>query len=142
EIKLLTSYVRLEQLRANFSFDFEVKCEESLLDEGIRVPSMILQPLLENAILHGVSNQSDGKITLSFVDQDKTILCCIEDNGEGYLSHAQKKKTREYKSRAMTIVKDRLRLLNSNDGGNIVLTDLSTEGGTGTRVDIVFPIFY
>ena len=144
EIKLLSSYVRLEQLRANCPFEFEVNCDDSLLDEGIKIPSMILQPLLENAILHGVSGVNDGKIILSFEDKEKVILCTIEDNGIGYLEHSKRKREREYKSRAMSIVKDRLEILNKNDelDKSIQFTDLSIEGRHGTRVKILLPVIY
>ena len=142
EIKLLSSYIRLEQLRANFSFEFEIKCDDSLLDEGIKIPSMILQPLVENAILHGVSGVNDGKITLSFEDKEKVIVCKIEDNGIGYLEHSKRKREREYKSRAMSIVKDRLEILNSQDTDDIIFTDLSVVGKKGTQVKLCLPVFY
>lgn len=146
EVKLLNSYLRLEQMRLDFSFEFNIHCDEDLLEEGLKVPSMILQPLIENAIVHGIPNHPNGKIQVHFIESDQSpelLLCRVEDNGKG-IQRNESSQPREYESKATKIITERLQILNAKDGDKMVrFTDLATVGSgqeTGTRVEVYLPL--
>lgn len=84
EIEYLTLYLNMEQLRLKDQFDYTIRISEST-DESWVVPSLLIQPFVENAIKHGVSNLKDrkGMIDILF-DHTGTSLCItVEDNGLG-----------------------------------------------------------
>ncbi len=82
EIEILTKYLEIEQLRQKETFDFSIDCAN--IDQELRIPSMIVQPFVENAVIHGVSNNKvHGIIEISFRQlNDKTICIEVKDNGE------------------------------------------------------------
>jgi two-component system LytT family sensor kinase len=83
EVKLLTDYLEMEQLR--FSFQYEVDVDPSLNQANIEVPAMLLQPFVENAVKHGVSGLKDGgmvKVHLKGIGTDLEMK--VQDNGAGY----------------------------------------------------------
>ncbi|PZP41503.1 MAG: hypothetical protein DI598_18150, partial [Pseudopedobacter saltans] len=79
EMQLLTEYLEIEQLR--FGFQFEVKKEDDL-DKEIEIPAMLLQPMVENAVKHGISSKKElGKVDIHFKRNSKDICIEIIDNG-------------------------------------------------------------
>ncbi len=81
ELKLLTTYFELEKLRFKKDFEYQIVVDETLHD--IQIPSMIIQPFLENAIKHGLLHKKGlRKVTISF-KVEKHLICIIEDNGIG-----------------------------------------------------------
>ncbi|WP_067031749.1 response regulator [Allomuricauda sp. CP2A] len=113
ELHFLETYLKLERTRFNNSFDFEIILE---IDEfqDIMVPPMIIQPYLENAIIHGLRKVDRmGKLTLRVKEQENRINCIITDNGIGR-KQAEKNNPKKHKSIAMSNIEARLELLNTD----------------------------
>lgn len=148
EIKSLQLYLELEQLRFSKKFEFSIQMEEIDEPEYFLVPPMLVQPYVENAIIHGIMHKEGmGHIKVSIKPGQvaKTLLCCIEDDGIGMEKAQELKKERKstHKSMGMQITRDRLSQLNRelNAGAGATFTSLNDDKGNaaGTRVDLVIP---
>jgi hypothetical protein len=83
EKTLLDDYLQMEQLR--FGFKYEINCADDLDLDNIEIPSMLLQPFVENAVKHGISQKAtDGKITITFMKQTNDLVLVVTDNGNGF----------------------------------------------------------
>ena len=143
EIDFLDKYLMLEQIRFNNSFDYRI--EETL--ENIHdtlVPPMLLQPFIENAVIHGLSKLTgrSGKLEIVLAEKNDLIVCTITDNGIGRKS-ALKNKSLGHQSVAISNLETRLQLLNDSSGKQEYtydITDLEMDGEpSGTRVQVSFP---
>ena len=146
EVKTLELYVELEVLRFPFNYKFSI---DSTLDkENMEIPSMVIQPYLENAIKHGISGKQEGReIAVNFKQEGKQLFCTIEDNGIGRaMAEATKSKYAQHKSMGSKLSADRLALLSKQISGKaeVVIRDLYSEDGfaTGTLVELNIPITY
>lgn len=143
EIKYLKSYLNLEQMANNDKFDWDVELHPEVEDD-IRIPTMIIQPFVENAILHGVKALKDrrGMIQLNFAIDGSKIICKVMDNGIGRKAAALMKSS-SHKSVALDVVKERLssKLKTSKDTP-IQYSDIKDDGGNvvGTSVLLSIPI--
>jgi ligand-binding sensor domain-containing protein/sensor histidine kinase YesM len=145
EIKSMSIYLDIEQLRFNNKFTYSFYIDPMLDPEFIEIPPMIIQPYIENAILHGILNKEGLgviQISISQVDE-KYLLCTVQDDGVGR-EMAERIKARSdlhHKSRGMLITQKRLALLNNRDENllNVNIIDLKDESEkpTGTRVEIL-----
>ena len=121
EIAMLRRYVRLEQLRFPDKFVAEFVIDPALDPTMDRIPSFLLQPLVENAIFHGLRplSGSDGHLRVSFeLDEldDETIICTVADNGIGRERAAATARVRERKSHAVAIMEERRVMLANQEG--------------------------
>lgn len=110
EIEALQIYLNLEQMRQPDRFDYEISIDEQLAVDQVRVPVMILQPYLENSILHGFQGSAiKGMIIISFAKtKDGLLEICLSDNGIGV---RQKKEERNnHQSSGMDLTRQRLAL--------------------------------
>ncbi|RMB58596.1 hypothetical protein EAX61_09875 [Dokdonia sinensis] len=149
EIESLDMYLELERLR--FEDKLEYKIDSTAVDnpEGFRIPTMLVQPYVENAIKHGLLHKkSDRRLTISFaksLDVENAILCIIEDNGIGRAKAIELKEKRDkiHKAFATKATRERLQLINKNVHKNVgvVFYDLKdTENNpAGTRVVLTIP---
>ena len=113
EIDFLTQYVEVQKLRYPEKFNYKIHIDDNLEINELRVPGMIVQPFIENAIEHGFKNiDYKGLVEVSFLDRVGQLQIVIQDNGKG-LNLAHKEKT--HKSRAMQIIQDRLYLFNKQN---------------------------
>lgn len=136
EINYIEDYLSIEQMTRSNSFHYKINVDDSLLSDDVKIPPMILQPFLENAILHGVSSIKDGYISVDIIDKETSIHCMIKDNGIGRAAAALKK-TATHKSVAIALAKERLQKLSkSNTPDAIQYKDLNP----GTQVVIDIPI--
>ena len=151
EIKIMTMYIELESLRFDESFSWEIKADDSLLQEVVSVPSLLIQPFAENAIWHGLLHK-DGpkKLTVHFkAEGDESLTCIIEDNGIGRAKaleiREQNINARLRESKGISIIKERLALLQQKTGEptSIEFEDLYDEANqpAGTRVRINIPYY-
>jgi ligand-binding sensor domain-containing protein len=148
EIKMLQLYIDLENLRFDETMKYEFKIDERIDIEFQEIPSMILQPFVENAILHGISGKMEGekKLTIEMILKEDHILCIVEDTGIGREKSAeiQKRKEFDHKSLGTKIANERLLLYNEEQGNNLAFEfiDLYDNQGRarGTRVEICFAI--
>ena len=136
EIEMLHQYIQLEQLRFKDRFEYEILCKESMDQEEIEIPPMLIQPFIENSIIHGFKGiDRKGKIIISFNLQDPDLLVTIVDNGVGY--HPEKSKE-NHKSLAMSITNQRLSLLNPENMSipNMSIENLADQHGTKVTLRI------
>jgi two-component system LytT family sensor kinase len=83
EISLLQTYLKLEQLR--FNFNYEINTDPAININATEIPNLILQPLVENAVKHGVSTLAEkGLIKIDFIKQEHDLLVSITDNGKKF----------------------------------------------------------
>ncbi len=83
EIELLRDYLDMERLR--FPFRYDIQVDESLNFSNAEIPTMLLQPFVENAVKYGVaSSKTDGTIVIRFLKDSKDFILMVEDNGNGF----------------------------------------------------------
>lgn len=150
ELKSLSLYMELESLRFENKFDFEINIDSSVNPEVLEVPTMLIQPYVENAIVHGLMNKTGkGKISIQLIQQDKLLKCIIEDNGVGRKKAMEQKSLikPKHQSLAMSITKERLEILNmmnnpDETSHSIAITDMEDINGNalGTRVELIIPV--
>jgi tetratricopeptide (TPR) repeat protein len=147
ELKQLELYVGLEAERFKEKFSYTIKVDNDLKNGIYEIPSMLIQPLVENALLHGLMNRGDneGKLEIQFKKQGSNMHCVIRDNGVGRKEAATIKahKKVHYQSAAMPNIKERLDILRQTHGAQIKLeiTDLEESGNAlGTQADLYLPL--
>jgi hypothetical protein len=138
EVEYIHNYLQLEQLRFSNRFTYKITIHESIDAHVALIPSMLLQPYVENAIKHGIGAlQTDtGFIEIAFNLNDNSILCSIKDNGIGRKAalalKEQNKKLHEGKG--MMITEKRAALYNID----LSITDL--EQPAGTVITLTIPL--
>jgi LytS/YehU family sensor histidine kinase len=148
ELTLLESYIQLEELRFKGKIGYKISVDEALEKENTFLPSMVLQPFVENAIWHGLMHkQADEKgiINIDIREENDRLLCTIEDNGVGREKAQQlrEKSVLKNKSMGMKITEERLRLLSQERLEQLIrVTDLkdALDHALGTRVEINIPL--
>lgn len=115
ELDLLHNYLSLEKTRFVDKFDYEIEVDESLKVQSLKVPGMLVQPFLENAIWHGLRYRTEkGFLSLKFEKNNDFLNILIEDNGIG-IEESKKQKTEHQKNRkgrGMKNTLERIALLN------------------------------
>jgi len=83
EHKLLDDYLSMEKLRFNFNYEIELEIEADILE--VMIPTMLLQPFVENAVKHSMSILGDqGKLLIALKSAQKDLILAIKDNGKGF----------------------------------------------------------
>lgn len=142
EIKLIELYLSLEKLRFKKDFSYTINTN-NIVD--VQIPPMLIQPFIENALVHGLLHkEGEKKLTIHFELKD-TLICVIEDNGVGReKSKAIKLRQRsEHESFSGKAIHKRFEILSNVFEGNFGYTyeDLQNEGQvTGTRVTLIIPV--
>lgn len=145
ELKALDNYVGLELMRGHKQFSYSCEVDQAIDQQKAMVPSLLLQPFVENAIWHGVMPlKRKGHISVSLQLHNDEIMCRIEDNGVG---RANREKDVEMHGPAATQISNkRLDLINQRFGTNlrVQIEDLQDGQGhvLGTRVTIPIPIAF
>ena len=137
ELEMTKQYMNLEKLR--FDFDFSISVEDKIDTNNTMVPSMLLQPFVENAIIHGLQTKKENrqlKVEISIVDT--SIKISIEDNGIG--REEAKKISRTKNGKGSKLIQERLEILQKkqNEKYGLEIIDLTGEK-SGTRVEIFIP---
>lgn len=138
EIEIIQLYVELEQLRFENNFQFECVSSDQLDLESITIPSLLLQPLVENSIWHGllpVKDQISGKIRLEIFKKEDKLVILVSDNGIGMQEGQKKLPEGKNKSMGLQMVRDRLNL--AAFGSELLM---ESEQGKGTRITIIIPL--
>lgn len=148
EIDLLSIYAKLERLRLRFKFECEIVCD-GIVPKDFLIPPMILQPIVENSIWHGLAGKEEGgKLRIHFSAVGDCLIARIEDNGLGRKRAKEKGlvKKRGHQSLATAITQERLELMKKDFPGQVsfTITDLvdAENMGTGTVVIIKLPLEY
>ncbi len=142
ELENLQLYMELEQLRTDSKFTFDISIDEKVSADSVELPPLLIQPIAENAIWHGIrhkKNKGHIHIEVKHSGHDQ-ILCSITDDGVGR-SRSQDMKTGQHKSFGMKISAQRMKLLRNDDKNNIRIIDLydNNQVPKGTRVEIKLP---
>ena len=140
ELDLLQNYLALEKTRFADKFDYEIEVDESLNTQNLKVPGMLIQPFLENAVWHGLRYRTDkGFLSLKFTKNNDFLKITIKDNGIG-IEESKKQKTEHQKTRegrGMKNTLERIRLLNDLYKKNIVCTVKDSESGVLVEVSMI-----
>lgn len=147
EIEALKLYLELEMIRFKDKFDYEIIVDEEIDTLLYKVPTMLIQPYVENSISHGlVPCEGKGLVKIRLTLENQYISCTIEDNGIGREAALANKRNGQnnHNSLGTQIVSSRLDLVNTLYGTSLktIYTDLKNTNGEpeGTRVEIQIPI--
>ena len=145
EVDTLENYVQLEKLTTQNEFEFEIEIDENLDTNEPILPPLMIQPFIENAIIHGFKNiMHDGKLKVSFKLIDEHILqITIDDNGIGRKNASQINAQKEnyHKSTALQVTQERLSNINSKPNFSpFQIIDKSDENGVAMGTTIVIQI--
>ncbi|MBA3665488.1 MAG: histidine kinase [Bacteroidetes bacterium] len=147
ELEALNLYLELESLRFEDRFYYEINIDKSVDVNNTQIPSMLIQPYVENAIWHGLMHKKGkGNIIISVTLKEKVLKCTIYDDGIGRVKSAQIKlhNPSTHKSIGMALTKERLDIINqiNNTELSLVIDDLYTDQNeaAGTRVLINIPM--
>ena len=139
DIVLLKTYLDIERKRFNNNFDYSIEVSDDIDAENTLVPPMILQPFLENSIIHGLANKEEsGHINIYFKLVDEMLTCIVDDDGIGREKSIAVSRNLDKKSMGMSITKSRIDIINKKfkTKGGIKIVDKDK----GTRVEVSLPI--
>jgi len=145
EIKALELYLELEAMRFEERFEFKINVDKSIDVLEVEIPSMLIQPYVENSIKHGILNLGKkGIISIDIQKHNKFLKCIIEDNGVGRSKSVFLNKNISHKSFGTTITQERLAAINALNNSKLSenVIDLYDDNGDpiGARVEIYIPI--
>ena len=144
ELQTLKHFLALEQLRFRDKLQYEINIAPDLSPEQIEIPAMILQPYVENAILHGIKPKTgQGNLIVQVKKEGKYLICTVEDDGIGREKARQIKEKSVFKhqSQGMKITEERLKMVGKVKGSKVDIIDLYDDAGNarGTRVVLRIP---
>ena len=153
ELQLLELYIQLEQLRFSNKFDYHIAIDEKIDMENTEIPPLLIQPYIENAILHGLINKKDkGDLWLSLERNNGLLICKIQDNGIGRArsQEIEQGKVSRHRSLGIKVTEERIsglfELLDykmevvTEDLFEIKQSSVETPQPAGTRVTISIPV--
>jgi hypothetical protein len=144
EVECLKEYMDLEKMRLDNKFEYTINIDSSIDIEDKNILPMIMQPLVENSIWHGiVPSSKPGIISIDFRKEKGAVICKVEDNGVGINTSINKEKSQNNLSLAMKNVSERLKIISElNDSTWAIKTEdksVRDPSQSGTIVTIVFP---
>ncbi|MCC7506055.1 MAG: histidine kinase [Saprospiraceae bacterium] len=143
ELDVLRLYLDLESLRFDDTFEYAVVCEPGLDQDDYRVPTLLIQPFVENAIWHGLLHREGRRVLhVSFkTNPEEALVCTIEDNGIGREAARTFEPSTPHTGKGLSVSLERLKTLNQRHRQNNTLDiiDLydTDSRPAGTRVQIV-----
>lgn len=147
DLDALNYYLHLEVIRANYRFKYKIICDDNLANNYL-IPPLLLQPFVENAVLHGVRHikEKDGVIGIHLYQDEKKLICIVQDNGIG----RRKSKTlenettfkREKQALGINFTQERITALNELGTKDYYVhtVDIDSEEETGTKVILHLPL--
>ncbi len=146
EMESLQNYLELEQLRFNNVFEFKLSKSNDIEDD-MAIPPLLLQPFVENAIIHGlIPKKENGTISVDFSIEKDNLICTILDDGIGFDKSKEIKENLVaiHKSMALDITKKRLEMMEASTSqkANVEIKEIKNELGQiqGTKVVLNLPI--
>lgn len=131
EIATLDTYLKLEQLR--FGFSYRINIDKNINAYDTEIPSLLLQPLVENAVKHGVSVLQDkGIVTLNFTRQQNNMTVNITDNGNGFVVNGG---TAGF---GLKLTHDRIKLLNEFNKEQAITFEVKKNTPQGANIELIF----
>jgi LytS/YehU family sensor histidine kinase len=145
ELEALALFVEMESLRFENLFTYEVLVDEEVDIDSLKVPPLILQPFVENAIKHGLApNKQNGHLKLHISQHDQLLEIQLEDNGIGRANAAKNNNTHGRQSFGIGLTKERILMIkagtNCVDNAAVTIEDLTSHvTNPGTKVTIKIP---
>ena len=148
ELDMIRLYLSLESLRFRQSFNYYIEVDEMIDTDDIKVPTLLVQPFVENAVWHGLRmKEGEKKLWLRFMTTDQHLIIEIEDNGIGREKAAAIKKQKlgveQFESKGTALSQQRIGLLNRQGtiSAGVEIIDLlnSAQQPTGTKIIIQLP---
>jgi ligand-binding sensor domain-containing protein len=140
ELEYLNLYLILEKKRFGSKFNYTINIDPELDKEEVYIPSMLLQPYVENAIWHGLMPKEEGgnlEIEMVLQKEEHALLIRIIDDGVG-IENSIRTKAGEHLSKGMSLTEERVNLLNQIESSNIEI-EIGQNGDAGTIVAIKIP---
>lgn len=149
ELSMLNMYVQLEQLGSDKTFTFHIDVDDSLDTEDVLIPPLMIQPIIENAIWHGLMpKEGDRYLQVTFVNENDThLICTVDDDGIGRQPRGEAQKLFDdftYQSKGMSLITDRLALLQQKTGkpASMEIVDKQQQSRpSGTCVRLILPFY-
>jgi ligand-binding sensor domain-containing protein/two-component sensor histidine kinase len=140
EIERLQLYISLEKMRLGNKLNYEIEAINIEDKNSVKIPAMLIQPYVENAIWHGIMPLPEGgTVWIRFIHESERLIIVIEDNGVGIKPKAPQETRKELKKlHGMQINLERLRMIDPHQS-SIRTVNLAETGGQGTRVEIDMP---
>jgi ligand-binding sensor domain-containing protein len=143
ELENIRIYLRLEQMRFSGRFTYELNIEQNVDVEQWMIPTMMLQPLLENALLHGLMpSEINGNLVLSIKERTEYLEIAIIDNGIGIKNSSRSRENAIHKSRGMELIHKRIAALSHFAGQPISITmspAFDSNTNPGNKIIILIP---
>lgn len=149
EIEMLTHYIDLEAIRFSGKFQYNIEVDPILKEDSYLIPTMMIQPFIENSILHGLLPQKGDNLSLTIafrLRDEETLICTIEDNGIGRGASAKLNQLKNLNKQSMgvDITDQRLNLYSKDESHDfsyqIIDLEDDDKNALGTRVQLIFPI--
>jgi PAS domain S-box-containing protein len=140
EIEMLKNYIQLEMTRFENKFHFVLNIDKEIEIDSVEIPSLLIQPYVENAILHGLYNKLDhGTLTINILNREDAVIFEIQDDGIGREAAIKIRQQNfpVHKSMGIQLTEERLKLINEHHNVAFEVKDLVNENGPcGTKVII------
>ena len=146
EYETLNNYVLLEKMRFKNNFSYRIDCNFKELPQHACIPPMLIQPYVENAIIHGLSKRTtDAELFIGFYKEGELLKVVIRDNGIGYKESIKNKRDNGHKSYGTQITEERLKSLQekSKEGFSVSINHANEADSAfpGTEVQLTIPIY-
>jgi sensor histidine kinase YesM len=149
ELDILRLYVELESVRFKEAFTYDIVCDVDIDTDEVKIPTLLIQPFVENAIWHGLMHKEGMRhLLISFREEGDFVHCVVEDNGIGRQRAKEMKlstgQDKNHTSKGIAVSMERLKAMQKNGGapGTLQIHDLIDVQGNpiGTRIEIHLPI--
>jgi putative methionine-R-sulfoxide reductase with GAF domain/ligand-binding sensor domain-containing protein len=149
ELEILNLYIDLESIRFKDSFKYKIECDEGIDTDEVKLPTLLIQPFVENAIWHGLMHkEGERSLLVKFFESRDKLHCIVEDNGIGRERSREAKlatgQGNRHTSKGIQVSLERLRAMGNGNGheASLEIIDLKNENGkaAGTRIEIIFPL--
>lgn len=138
EIDMLDNYIKIQKVRFKEQFTYTIEVDPNLDQSEIKLPPLFAQPFVENAIEHGLNDETNGQLWVRFLSTDGKLTIEVEDSGKGMSTAGQEADT-DHRSMATQITLDRLGLLSQELKSRFSLNYTAGKTGKGTRVAMILP---
>jgi len=141
EVATLKNYTDLENIRLQVPFIFTVTINEKIDPHNTEIPTMLLQPIIENAIWHGINylQNQQGKIVVHFTLESGNLKITVDDNGVGFSKSAELNRKRNHVSKGTKLIKERLEAINLNRKTTVSYSAIDKPSG-GAKVTLIIPL--
>lgn len=142
EMHFIELYLNIQKSRFNEQLNYTISCDPKL--NHLEIPSMIIQPIVENALLHGIAHKMEGigTISITITKKNNQIHILIQDNGIGRKASAILNSTKSHRSAGYSLIQKKIDLLKSKYkiAVSYTITDIEKKNTTGTLVHLIIDI--